>query len=199
MPRFAVITRPCALFGLVALAACSSLNLGTAAKLRALDYLNDDIASLSLALDVPLSLEPVPEASLLRFDLSVPGHGERHVSAVLVRGDASAAAGALPPPQSGRTYYLFAFSEVDQAALREAQAWARGLAASGVAPARPTVAISPRLCANAPGDPREQRISVLVALPGSGAMAPLLDDARVADLLVGTGSSSLPPCAGHSG
>jgi hypothetical protein len=30
-------------------------------------------------------------------------------------------------------------------------------------------------------------------------MAPLIDDARVADLLAGTGSSSLPPCAGHSG
>lgn len=197
MTPFHVILRLVALLGLVSLAACSSLNLGTADRLRSLDYLNDDIASLVLAFDAPATLEPIPDASLFRFDIVAPGRGERHLAAVLTRGDATAAAGTLPPPAAGRSYYLFAFSEADKQALREAQAWARGLAGD---PPQPRVALEPRFCSTVrDADPRETRVSVLVALPGSGAMEPLVDAARVADLLAGTGSSSLPPCAGHSG
>src|SRR5690606_38265417 len=130
-----------ALSGPLLLSACSSLNLGTAAQLRSLDYLKDDIADVVLAFDVPVALEPIPSASLFRFDIVAPGHGERHLAAVLVRGDATAAAGTSPPPAEGRTYYLFAFSEVDKQALREAQAWASGLAPN---PPQPRVALEPR-------------------------------------------------------
>ncbi|HEV7277260.1 MAG TPA: hypothetical protein VGN80_13320 [Devosiaceae bacterium] len=186
-----------ALLGLFLLAGCASFNLGTAAQVRGLDYLNDDLASVVLAFDVPVTIEPIPDASLFRLDIVAPGRGERHLAPVLVRGDATAAAGTLRPPADGRTYYLFAFSEADKQALREAQAWARGLAGD---PPQPRIALEPRFCSTAlHADPRETRISVLVALPGTGAMAPLVDDVRVADLLSGTGSSSLPACAGHSG
>ena len=109
------------------LAGCTSLSLDGAAGPRALDYVNDDIAGLVLAFDVPLSLEPVPEASVLSFDVTTPANGERHVRAALVRADAGEAAGGLPPPGTDRTYYLFGFSEADKAAIREAQAWARSL------------------------------------------------------------------------
>lgn len=193
--RFAL--RLVALLGLLAVAGCASFNLGTAAQVRSLDYLHDDLASVVLAFDAPVTVEPIPDASLFRFDIVAPGRGERHLAAVLARGDATVAAGSLPPPAAGRTYYLFAFSPADQQALREAQAWARGLAGE---PPRPRVALEPRFCTTERyADPRETRISVLVALPGTGAVAPLIDDVRVADLLAGTGSSSLPACAGHSG
>lgn len=196
MMQFRPILQLLALTGLLGLAACSSLNSGTARQLRSIDFLQDDIASVVLAFDVPVTLEPIPDASLFRFDLVVPGYGERHLAPVLVRGDASAAAGTLPPPAEGRTYYLFAFSEADQRALREAQAWAGG----ATTPVPPRVALEPRFCSTtAAPDLHKTRVSVLVALPGSGAMAPLIHNARVDELLAGTGSSGLPPCAGHSG
>lgn len=196
MTLIRITLRLAALIGLILLAGCASFNLGTATQVRSLDYLADDIGSVVLAFDVPVTLEPVPDASLFRFDIVAPGSGERHLAAVLVRGDGSMAAGSLPPPKEGRTYYLFAFSEADKLALREAQSWARSLPGD----VRPRVALEPRFCTTAPAaDPAETRVSVLVALPGSGSMAPLIDDARVADLLAGTGSSRLPACAGHSG
>jgi len=196
MTLFNHALRCAGLAAIVLLAGCASFNLGGAAQMRGLDYLRDDIASVVLAFDVPVTIEPIPDASLFRFDIVAPG-GERHLAAVLVRGDATAAAGSLPPPAEGRTYYLFAFAEADQQALREAQAWARSLAG---APPQPRIALEPRFCTTERyADPRDTHISVLVALPGAGAMTPLIDDARVADLLAGTGSSSLPACAGHSG
>lgn len=181
------------------LAACSSLSMPTAAKLRALDYLNDDIAGLLLAFDVPETLEPVPDASGFSFTVSVPGKGERKVSAVLTRGDASEAAGTLPPPEEGRTYYLFGFSEADKAKLREAQAWARGIAETGVAPNTPVISISPRFCRTDAVDAASTKVSVLVALPGNVALEPLLQRQSLATLLASTGGGELPACAGHSG
>ena len=115
--------------GLVA--GCSSLSMPTAARLKTLDYLNDDIGSLVLAFDVPETLEPVPEASRFSFVVSIPGQGERKVDAVLAPGDASDVAGTLPPPGNERTYYLFGFSDADKARLREAQAWARSYRRDG--------------------------------------------------------------------
>lgn len=188
--------------GLIAtlvVAACSSISMQTAAKLKALDYLNDDIAGLLLAFDVPETLEPVPDASGFSFAVSVPGKGERKVTAVLEPADASEAAGTLPPPEDGRTYYLFGFSEADKAKLREAQAWARGIAETGVAPNTPVISISPRFCRSDEIDAASTKISVLVALPGNGALEPLVQRQNLAALLASTGGGELPACAGHSG
>lgn len=186
-----------AVVGLVT--ACSSLSMPTAAKLRALDYLNDDIASLVVAFDVPETLEPVPGASGFSFDISIPGKGERHIAATLEPGDASEVAGALPPPGTERTYYLFGFAEADKAKLREAQAWARGIATTGVAPNTPVIAISPRFCRSDAIDMATARVSVLIALPGSPALEPLVSNETLATLLASTGGGVLPECAGHSG
>lgn len=179
--------------------ACSSLSMPTAAKLRALDYLNDDIGSLVVAFDVPETLEPVPGASGFSFDVSIPGKGERHVVATLEPGDASEVAGTLPPPGAERTYYLFGFAEADKAKLRAAQAWARSVAETGVAPNTPVIAIAPRFCRSDAIDLAATRVSVLIALPGSPALAPLVSNESLATLLASTGGGVLPQCAGHSG
>lgn len=200
MSRFAQLPRLGAVLVLLLVAACSSLNMGTAERLRAVDYLNDDLAAMVLAFDLPLGVEPVPAASVLAFNITVPGHGERQLTLVLERGDIGAVAGALPPPAAGRTYYLFGFSEGDRALLREAQAWARSAAAAGGQPRHPSVTLTPRFCA-APGiDPDAEQVSVLVALPHSGAMAPLIDRQNLAALLLASGAGpDLPACRGHSG
>lgn len=191
-------------FAAVALAAglvagCSSLSMPAAARLKALDYLNDDIGSLVLAFDVPETLEPVPSASRFSFVVSIPGQGERKVDAVLAPGDASDVAGTLPPPGNERTYYLFGFSDADKAGLREAQAWARAIAETGVTPNTPVIAIAPRFCRSEPIDVAATRVSVLIALPGSPALEPLVQGQSLAALLASTGGGELPACAGHSG
>lgn len=197
MGRFAVFNRIIASLLLFALAGCTSLSLDTAAKLRALDYLNDDIASVVLAFDLPLSVEPAIEGSVLSFDVATPANGERHLKAALVRAEAGEIAGSLPPPAAERTYYLFGFSEADKTALREAQAWARTLPQGG----GNTLAVNlvPRFCRVAAVDPAQVRVSVLVALPGATSLAPLISSERLATLLAQSGNPDLPACAGHSG
>lgn len=181
------------------IAGCSSLSVPTVVKLRALDYLNDDISSLVLAFDVPETLEPMPEASHFAFAVSIPGQGERKVDAVLAPGDASEVAGTLPPPGNERTYYLFRFADADKAKLRAAQAWARGIAETGAKPNKPVISITPRFCRSDTIDVAATRVSVLIALPGSSALEPLIEGQSLAALLASTGGGELPACAGHSG
>lgn len=193
MRLFGVVATVLALAGL---AGCSSLSMPTAAKLKALDYLNDDLGSLVLAVDVPETLEPIPGASTFTFSVSIPGKGERRVEAVLEPGDASEIAGTLPPPGNQRTYYLFGFSDADKAKLREAQTWARAIAETGVAPNTPVIAITPRFCRSGTIDVAGTKVSVLIALPGSPALEPLLQGQNLAAM---PGGATLPACAGHSG
>lgn len=185
-----------AALALLLLAACTSLSLDTAARLRALDYLNDDIASLVLAFDVPEAIEPVADGSTLSFDITTPGNGERHIRAVLARAEAGEIAGSLPPPAGDRTYYLFGFSDADKAQLREAQAWARTLPTGNNSLA---IGLAPRFCRTAAVDPANVRISVLIALPGTTSLAPLINGESLANLLAQSPDKTLPECAGHSG
>jgi hypothetical protein len=176
------------------LAACSTLNMTTANSLRSLDYMRDDIASLLIAFDVPRGIGPVRGASTLSFDVVVAGQGERHIKAVLEQADADEVEGSLPPPGTGRAYYLFGFADKDKAAIREAQAWARTLP-GGLTGNSVGIALSPRLCTSGGVDPSSARVSVLIALPGQGGLAPLIDRARLSDLLAQSGGGALPPCA----
>jgi hypothetical protein len=184
-----------------ALAACSSLSLPTAAKLRALDYLNDDVASLLLAFDVPEALEPIPDASTISFDIVSAASGQKHVKAVLVRSEAGEIAGSLPPPADGRTYYLFGFAPADQKAIRDAQAWGRALPQTGTSGNSLAVAISPRFCRTEPVNAKNVRLSVLIALPGATALEPLIANETLANVILagGGGDTELPACEGHSG
>lgn len=185
-----------AAIALAALAACSSIPIGTAAKLRGLDYLNDDVASLLLALDLPPSLEPVQGASTISFDITTPSSGERRIKATLVAADADELAGTLPPPSGERNYYLFGLSDPDKQAIREAQAWAKTLPGGSNAL---SISLSPRLCRTEPVDPAKTTISALVALPGAPGLAPLLSNQPLASVLASAPIKDIPPCAGHSG
>jgi hypothetical protein len=180
------------------LAACTTLEFGTAAKLQALDPLNDDIAGLVFALDLPAGIEPIPDQSGFAFDVTTPGKGERHVKAMLTLTDGDTVDSALPPPRSGRTYYLVGFSDADKATLRAAQLWARGIKAAGTAP-QVAVSVTPHFCVNAGVDPMKANFSVLVALPGANNLEPLISGENFTTLLQQTGAPALPACAGHSG
>lgn len=179
------------------LAGCSSLSSPGPVRARALDYLNDDVASLVLAFDMPQSLEPTPDGSVLSFHVTAPGGEARHIEARLVRADAGDIAGMLPAPQAGRTYYLFAFADADKAALRQAQAWARALPPGSLQPNSLAIGLVPRFCAATPVDPAKTRFAVLLALPASVALEPLVPNEPLAAAL-GQGEA-VPACAGHSG
>jgi hypothetical protein len=103
------------------LAGCSSVGLNptTAARVQAIDYVNDDIGSVLIAFDIPLALEPVPDGSVMVFTL-----GGRTLRTVLTRADLDDAVQALPPPKADRTYYLFGFSAADRASIKALQAGA---------------------------------------------------------------------------
>lgn len=185
-----------AVIGLAALAACSSIPIGTASKLRGLDYLNDDVASLLLAFDLPPSLEPIQGASTISFDITTPASGERRITATLVAADAGDLAGTLPPPSGERNYYLFGFSDPDKQAIREAQAWARTLPTGNNAL---SISLSPKLCRTEPIEPGKTMVSALIALPGTPGLAPLLSSQSISSVLASAPIKDVPPCAGHSG
>lgn len=176
----------------LALAACSSIPIGTASKLRGLDYLNDDVANLLVAFDLPQSLEPLPSGSTLSFDAKSPS-GERHIKATLVPADADDLAGTLPPPADNRNYYLFGFSEADKQAIRDAQAWAKTLPPGA---GNLSISLNPGLCRTEDLDPARTTVSALIALPGATGLAPFLSNIP---LNTATGGKDVPACAGHSG
>lgn len=179
-----------------ALAACSSIPIGTAGKFRGLDYLNDDVASLLLAFDLPPALEPLQNASTLSFDITTPSSGERHITATLVAADPGDLAGTLPPPSGDRNYYLFGFSDPDKQAIREAQAWVRTLPPGN---ATLSIGLAPKLCRTEPIDPARITVAALVALPGAPGLAPLLSTQPLSTVLANAPIKDVPPCAGHSG
>lgn len=188
--------RLCAVVLVMLLAACSSIPIGTGSKLRSLDYLSDDVASLLLAFDLPPSLEPAPEGSTLSFAIKSPANGEKLVTAKLVIADADDLAGTLPPPSGDRNYYLFGFSDADKAAIREAQAWARALPQGNNAL---SVSLNPRLCRTEPIDPARTTVSALIALPGAAGLSPLISNMPLSTVLAQAPIKDVPPCAGHSG
>jgi len=181
---------------LVLLAACSSIPVGSGGKQRGLDYLNDDIASLLLAFDLPPSLEPAPEGSTVSFDIVTPASGEKHIKATLVAADADELAGTLPPPSGDRNYYLFGFSDADKAAIRSVQAWAKALPPGAGSLA---VSLSPSLCRTEPIDPAKTIVSALVALPGTTGLSPLISNMPLSTALAAAPTREVPACAGHSG
>ena len=115
--------------------------------------------------------------------------GEKHLKAVLTRADADEIAGTLPPPRANRVYFLFGFSEADQKALRDMQAWARALPPGSGGAVK--VALTPGFCTIAPIDPANVNISVLIALPGDTSLAPLIDNQKLSEALAG---KPLEPC-----
>jgi hypothetical protein len=178
---------------LLPLAGCDSFGLGAAAPTpppsRALDYRQDDLASVILALDLPAGLQPVQQASMARFDITTAGKGDRHLKATLVLADGDAVDGGLPPPAAGRTYYLLGFADRDRKAITNAQQWLAGLP-PGSAPVV-TFEVTPKFCETGAIDPSVTRFSVLPALPGAGPLLPLVNAQPVTTVI---GGGQVPPC-----
>lgn len=181
---------------LLAVAACSSIPIGMGERQNGLDGLNDDVAGALLALDLPQALEPVAGGTVLSLDITSNGGEERHIKAALGTADPGDLAGMLPPPADGRSYYLFGLGEAEQQAVREAQAWARTLPPGT---AQVTLGLSPGLCRTDVIDLQKTTVSALVALPGSGRVAPLLGPVSLATVLAAAPIKDVPACAGHSG
>lgn len=178
-----------------ALAGCASLNFTTANALRAVDVFSDDIASLVLAIDLPDTLAPIAEGSTVTVEAKTPASGERRIEAVLVHADTELVVETLPEPGRDRAYYLFGFSDEDKARLREMQEWGRGLGADfGATGGTVSVSVSPGICRTTDIDPNSTYVSVLIALPGGDRLEPLVNNARLSELLAGTGAPEVPHC-----
>ena len=125
------------------LAACSTVGINTVNNGRALDPVNDDVASLLIAFDLPRGLGPNNAAGqLFTFDVAQGGPQE-HLRSNLVPADADQVAGNLPPPADGRAYYLFTIDTQAQPAIRAAQAAAQ---ARGITAASIQIGVVPQLC-----------------------------------------------------
>ena len=178
------------------LAACSTISLGTSIDYRAIDFLDDDIASMVMAIDVPVVLVPVPGE--IQFILNVvPIKGRpRQVAAYLERADAVDIAEKLPPPAANRGYFLFEFSDADKTAFRKLQAWMRKIS-SGAGEGRSLLSVEmvPRFCALNPIDTAQTTYSVLVALEGRISTQPLIASETIDTLLAKSGQEKLLSCS----
>jgi hypothetical protein len=171
------------------LAACSTVGIPTGPSNAALDPLRDDVASLLVAFDLPRGLGPA-KGSLFTFDVANGGPAE-HLRLTPLQADVDEVPANLPPPGVDRAYYLFAFTETDKFAIRQAQAAAlsRGVTAKNV-----TLGMVPKLCTSGTADPNAVTVSVLAVLPGRAPM-PFLNRQLLSVLLQQPGSTQMPPCA----
>ena len=176
-----------ALFALV-LSACSTVGPGPGPANATLDPLRDDIGATLIAFDLPRGLGPA-KGSLFTFDVANGGPAE-HLRLTPLQADVDGIPANLPPPGVDRAYYLFAFSETDKLAIRNAQltAQARGATAQNV-----TLGMVPKLCTAGPVDPNLVTVSVYAVLPGRSPM-PFLNRIVLSQLLQQPGSTQMGPC-----
>ena len=180
------------------LSGCTTLGLGPDMSTppqqpaRSIDYLNDDVAALVFAFDMPRALQLVQNGTIFTLDITGAGKGARHIKATLVLADGDAIDGSLPPPGDGRTYYLLGFSAKDKVAISDARAWAR---AQGTDAPKITAAVAPKFCAVSPVDLQATEISILAELPGAPPLTPFADKQPLS-AVAASGQSPLPTCAG---
>jgi hypothetical protein len=170
------------------LTACSTVGPGPGPGGNTLDLLRDDIASMIIAFDLPRGLGPA-KGSLFTYDVANGGPAE-HLRLTPLQADVDALPANLPPPGVDRQYYLFAFTETDKLAIRNAQltAQARGATAANV-----TVGMVPKLCTAGTVDPNLVTVSVFAVLPRRSPL-PFLNRIVLSQLLQQPGSTQMGPC-----
>lgn len=177
-----------AMLAVLLVAGCSSLPMGGGASTATrVDALASDVAGALYVLDLPQTLEPVPESSSIAVSLRSASGEERQIAATLRRADPGELAGLLPPPADSHNYYLLGLDAADQETLRAAQAETRSQAGGA------SITIRPALCRTGTIDPNRTTFSAMMVTPGG--VAHLVRNAPVA---VHSGGE-VPPCAGHSG
>lgn len=173
------------------LAACSTAGINFNNPSRSLDPVNDDVASLLVAFDLPRGLGPNNVAcQLFTFDVAQGGPTE-HLRSTLVPADVDAAGGSLPPPADGRAYYLYTVADKDKAAIRAAQAAAK---ARGLTGASIQIGVVPHLCGSGPIDQSTLTVSIFATLPGQTRLMPFMDHVPLATVLQQPGSTQLAIC-----
>lgn len=176
------------------LVACSGLNLGTAHMLQDVDVFNDDISEMAFAIDLPLSILPQDDGMIYKMDATTTELGERHIRAILERGNDILAFSGLASPASNRTYHLFSFTEEEKVNLREFQAWIKGIKEStDDAGGQLSMSMDLQFCRVADVDLSDARVTVFVSLPGQSALNPLFSNVKLSEL-GGPDSSNLPIC-----
>jgi hypothetical protein len=177
-----------ALVAALVLAACSTAGPGPGPASGNLDPLRDDVGQLLIAFDLPRGLGPA-KGSLFTFDVANGGPAE-HLRLTPLQADVDGIPADLPPPGVDRAYYLFAFSETDKLAIRNAQltAQARGATSQNV-----TIGMVPKLCTAGQVDPNLVTVSVYAVLPGRSPL-PFLNRIVLAQLLQQPGSTQMGPC-----
>ncbi|MBL8600109.1 MAG: hypothetical protein JNL14_20420 [Devosia sp.] len=170
------------------LTACSTVGPGPGPGGGTLDPLRDDIGALLIAFDLPRGLGPA-KGSLFTYDVANGGPAE-HLRLTPLQADVDGIPASLPPPGMDRQYYLFAFSETDKLAIRNAQltAQARGATAQNV-----TLGMIPKLCTAGQVDPNVVMVSVYAVLPGKSPL-PFLNRTLLSTLLQQPGSTQMGPC-----
>ena len=178
-----------AAWALLVLTACSTVGVGPGPGGNTLDPLRDDIASMLIAFDLPRGLGPA-KGSLFTFDAANGGPAE-HLRLTPLQADVDTYPANLPPPSVDRAYYLFAFSEIDRQAIRNAQlsAQQRGATAQNV-----TLGMIPKLCTAGTVDPNLVTVSVFAILPGRAPL-PFLNRQLLSQLLQQPGSTQMGPCS----
>ncbi|MCF6303507.1 MAG: hypothetical protein L3J13_10000 [Devosiaceae bacterium] len=178
---------------LLFLGACSGLNLGTVSKLQSVDVLKDDIAQMRFAIDAPLSVLPQDGGIQFKLDATTTELGERHIVAVLQRGEDILSFPGLKPPANKRTYHLFAVSLQDQEKIRDFQAWIRNLTANNDnVGGELSMQMEMQFCRVGDIDISDMRVSVHVSIPGQQDLSPLLSNIKLSD--IGDMSGNLPYC-----
>jgi hypothetical protein len=177
-----------AAFAGLVLAACSTVGVGPGPGGNTLDPLRDDIASMIVAFDLPRGLGPA-KGSLFTYDVANGGPAE-HLRLTPQQADIDEVPANLPPPGVDRAYYLFAFTETDKLAIRNAQltAQARGATARNV-----TLGMVPKLCTAGTVEPSLVTVSVFAILPGRASL-PFLNGQLLSQLLQQPGSTQMGPC-----
>jgi hypothetical protein len=171
------------------LPACASVVPSAAARLAAVDPLTADPAQIAVAVMLPQGLAIRPGTAVLEMAGS---RGDQRVAERLVLAPMPVPDLAVP---QGSTLMAFGIAPADAARLRHVQAAIRAWKAEGPAQGRLSVGLGG--CATAPLAPDAEG-SVLVRLEEGGPFRPLVDGARLADLLGPEELAGIGPCGGPS-
>ncbi len=173
-------------FLILTLAACSSLSLGTAIQLQKIDWLKDDVANMTFALDLPSSLKPVKNETALLIDATTSKFGERNIEAILEETNDLSRIANLPQLAKGRVYYLFSISKKGQEEIEEFQQWAKDLKEQhGDIGGKLGIGIQAEFCRSQDVEVKKEKFSVFVSLPGKVELSPLISSMKISEVMKG--------------